>query len=247
MSLKLFLDTKDTSTIKNGLNNTPSDSTFIFGEILPDSITNVSCYLESASIPNIVYNIRATNNTLTFFENSGAVLKTATLSPAQYDANSLASALQTAMNSAGSNTYTISYSSLLRKLTIATTLPFTFQIQPSSTLLSNIGFDAMTTFATSKQADYQVNLLASRYIDVVVNFNCASVALNKRNNILQRIHLNDNTGSVIFYQAQVQAATVTSAHSLRQIEVRLYDDQGNLYNIDKNHSCTYNLVLQPLD
>jgi hypothetical protein len=247
--LKLFLDTNDTDTIKNGSNSTPSDCSFIFGQTLPDSITNVGVCLYEATIPNIRYNVRSgVNNILYFYENAGAVTFTATLTQGVYDATSLASALQTAMNGSGAaNTYTVTYSSTTKKMTIATVLPFTFQVLSSSTCLTLIGFEAMTSFATTKTGDYMVNLLTTRYVDIVVNFNAASIALNKRSNILARVNLDDAIGTVIFYQASVLANTVTQAESLRQIEVRLYDDAGDPYVIDKNHSCTYTLLLSPLD
>lgn len=248
MSIKLFLDTLDTQVVKSGINNTPSDSTFIFGEILPDSVTNVGVMLESASIPNIVPNIRPGRNTLDFFENGGAVLRTATVATGLYDANTLVTALQTAMNASGAaNTYTVTYNSITKKILISTTLPNTFRILSSSTMLTQIGYDAMTSFDTTKTADYLINLLSTRYVDILVNFNTASIALNKRSNILQRVHFTESLGSIVFYQAQVPSSAVCSAESLRQIEVRLYDDTGSLYNLDKNHQCTYSLYLTPLD
>lgn len=246
--LRMLLDTNDQAVVKSGVNQTPADSTFIFGEILPSQVTNVGVCLEAATIPNIVPSVRAGRNTLDFYENGGAVLRTATVAAGFYDANTLATALQTAMNNSGaSNTYTVSYNSTTRKLTIATTLPNTYRIIGSSTCLTQIGFDTQSSFATTSTADYVINLLPTRYVDIVVNFNAASIALNKRSNILQRVNLSEASGNVIFYQSPFITNVVTSAESMRQIEVRLYDDQGALFSIDKNHQCTYSLILMPLD
>lgn len=248
--LRLLLDTSDTSVLKSGANQTPADSSFILGEILPSQVTNVAVCLESATIPNIVPNIRAGRNGLDFYENGGAVLRTATVSAGFYDANTLAAALQTSMNTSGAvNTYAVTYNTLTRKLSIATTLPNTFRILDSSTCLVQLGYEAgvAISYATIKTGDYVVNLLPSRYVDIVVNFNCASIALNKRSNIIQRVNLSEAVGNVVFYQAAFLTNTVTGAESLRQIEVRLYDDTGALFALDKNHQCSYTFILLPLD
>lgn len=255
--LRLLLDTNDQAAVKSGANQTPADTTFIFGEILPSQVTNVGVCLDSATIPNIIPNIRAAsgtssgNNTLEFYENGGVVIRTATLTAGFYDANTLAAALQTAMNTAPgvANTYSVNYSTLTRKLSISTTLPNTYRILGSSTCLTQIGFDAEGTssFTTTSTANYVINLLSTRYVDLVVNFNAASIALNKRSNILQRINLTEASGNIVFYQAAYLTNVVTSAESLRQIEVRLYDDQGALFAVDKTHQCTYSLILVPLD
>lgn len=249
MSLKLFLDTRDASSLRNTGSRTPADSTWIFGEILPNTVSNVGVCLEAASIPNIIPTIKTGSNTLVFFENGLTVPRTATIAPGFYDGLTLATALQSAMNSAGAaNTYTVSYSTITRKFTITTTISNTFAITAASTSLEILGFQAApTSYTLSKIAAFVINLVPTRYVDICVNFNAASIALSKRPNILQRVHLNNAVGNVIFYQASILSQVVTSAESLRQIEVRLYDDRGILYDIDSNHNCSYNLLLTPLD
>ena len=187
MSIKLFLDTSDTSAVKSGFNQTPADSTFIFGELLPDQITNVACYLESASIPVTVHTFTSANNAMSFYENLGAVQKDAVIPFGTYSGTELASALQIAMNAVAVNTYTVSYSSVTKKMTISTILPATLQILSVSTCLDKLGFEPMSSFQSAVSSSYMVNLLGTRYVDLVVNFNANSIALNKRANILARI------------------------------------------------------------
>lgn len=245
--IRLFLDTNDTEAIKSGNNSTPSDTSFIFGDVMNDQITNVSVFLESASIPITVYPFTSSNNTFSFFENLGAVQRNAVIPVGSYTGTELATALQTAMNAVGSNVYTISYSTITKKLTISTVLPSTFRILSASTCLNRLGYEPMTTFQTARSSDYMVNLQGSRYVDMCVNFNTSSIALNKRGNILARIPLGASTGNIYFYQPNLAVESVVNASSLRNIEVRLYDDTGNLYNTDKNHQITYTLILKPLD
>lgn len=247
--IRLYLDTSDTNGVIKSNNSNPADSVFILGEVVPSQITNLAVWLESASIPNITYTVNEFNNRLVFSENGNSgITFTASIIQGYYDGSGFATAVQTAMNSAGAaNTYTVSYSLITKKLLITTILPATFRIRDSSTCLEPLGYNAMTSFAAGKGGDFQVNLVPIRYVDMCVNFNSASIALNRRPNILQRIQFSAAAGSVLFWQASVPVKTVCNAESLRQIEVRLYDDSGRLLSVDQNHQVAYTLILEPLD
>ena len=89
--------------------------------------------LVNATIPFASNNcITGVNDTICFYENS--TQKTATISPGQYTATTLATAVQSALNTASAsyNTYAVTYSSTTTKLTI--TAGNNFQILGSNVL-----------------------------------------------------------------------------------------------------------------
>lgn len=242
---RLYLDSSDNDA---NINTHPGDTTWVLGEVIPPSITSVSIFLDSCSIPITIPTFRSgVNNILDFYENSGAVLRQAVISPGTYSGLELATELQTQMNAVGSNTYTVTYSSITKKLSINTTIPDTFRILSSSTCLGKTGFQASLVFVSGQVGDYMVFLLGSRYLDVCVNFNCTSIALNRRNNIIARIPLSAEAGSVIFWASQIPIKSVCSVADLTEINIRLFDDTGSSYLIDPNHQVTYNFAMEPLD
>lgn len=116
----------------------------LFGNIFKRTTTEVSSYTVSNS-----------NNQLVFDEGGGDL--TATVANGSYTASGLATAIKTAMDSAGS-TFTISYSTSTKKYTLAQTTPATFNLHCTNTtnaIWSLIGFStsANKTGSTSYAAD----------------------------------------------------------------------------------------------
>lgn len=242
---RLFLDSNDAAA---NVNTHPGDTTWVLGEVIPPTITSVSIFLDSCSIPITIPTFRGgVNNILDFYENGVATLLQAVITPGTYSGLELATELQTQLNAVGANIYTVTYSSITKKLSITTTLPDTFRILSTSTCLEKIGFQASSAFVSGQVGEYMVFLLGSRYLDVCVNFDCASIALNRRSNIIARIPLSAEAGSVIFWSAQIPIKSVCSATSLSEMNVRLFDDNGSPYLIDANHQVTYNFIMEPLD
>ena len=79
----------------------------------------VSIELLSGCIPASLYNVNTGWNQFTFGENY--VKRTITLSPGQYTIQQLATQLQTLLNIGSINTYSITYSSVTKKVTISAT------------------------------------------------------------------------------------------------------------------------------
>jgi hypothetical protein len=115
--------------------------------------------LLSASIPNTLYNITATNNTI-YWTRGGAL--SATIPAGAYSVTDLCLALATAMDTAdGVETYQVSYSPVTMKISIictaATVLTCT---NTTNSMWYEIGFDtaADTGSATSHTADNVLRL-----------------------------------------------------------------------------------------
>ncbi len=90
----------------------------------------VSIELVGGFVPADLYNVAVAWGSFRFGENGGATKWTVTLSPGQYTATQLAAELQTQLNAlAGiTNTYTVAYSDITKKITVSATgaVDFTF-------------------------------------------------------------------------------------------------------------------------
>jgi len=78
--------------------------------------------LVSAEIPNTQYVFTSANNYIDFNEGAGAL--SAQITPGTYSIDDLVSHLKTILDAAGSDTYTVSFDEITKKLTIASTGSF---------------------------------------------------------------------------------------------------------------------------
>ena len=96
----------------------------------------VSIGLVTGCVPADLYNVTATWNTFIFYE-VGEATQILSLTPGQYTPTTLATELQTRLNVASSNTYTVGYSDTTKRLTITATngspAEFTFYFKPGQT------------------------------------------------------------------------------------------------------------------
>ena len=94
----------------------------------------VSIELVNGSVPADLYNVATGWNSFTF--NEGSVVWTVTLTPGQYTAAQLAAELETQLNALSGrlNTYTVSYDTITRKMSISTpgTTRFIFYFMTSA-------------------------------------------------------------------------------------------------------------------
>ena len=120
---------------------------------------------------NSLYNVNLNNNKVYFTESS--ILKTATLTNGYYTQSELATQLQTQMNSAGSNTYTITFNSNTYQYTISSTGNFGFQFATNTTASARklIGYSlANKTESTSSTSNNVIDLnpIKCIYIDLLI-------------------------------------------------------------------------------
>ena len=115
------------------------------------------CYiLKNLQIANTIYNINSDNNT--FILNDGTD-KNITISIGNYTVNSLKTAVEDELNliSAGTITFTVTFSSTTGKFTIVGTSNFTL-IFPDANTASTYGFTDLSVTGTTITADKIVNL-----------------------------------------------------------------------------------------
>lgn len=209
-----------------------------------------SIYLQSASIPNTEPSvITGLNDTLVFRENGGVVDFTATLPQGFYSAPGYATALQTAMNAVGANTYTVSYNTQTLKFTITTILPNTFALRSNSTMLNEMGFSLsqLNTFTTGKVADWVCDISGSHYVDIQSNFNTNTIASGmNRKNILARIQLDVPKGNIVYYKNQVDSnIIIVKRLDLEQLEFKIFNDKGTMFQVDPNQKICLSLHIKP--
>ena len=147
----IFLNSSDAGTDGNG------DYTFTFKDTLTKCRT---IQLVGYNFPYSWYNIQSTSNTLKFTENSGSTITT-TIPIGAYSAYPFLSAIQTAINSAGSQAYTVTLNTVSNCITISTSGNKSFTILFSSTLAPALGMTANIS-SSSKSITFplQMNLLS---------------------------------------------------------------------------------------
>lgn len=250
-AFKLFLDS-DYSSYKSA-DTSPTDMNFNLNAVLSDNYDVYELSLLEVSAPNIEPTFQTGYNTnLVFRENGGVVDFVATITQGTYNGTDLATEIQTRMNSVVgiANSYTCSYNQSTFKLSISANIPNTFAIRSNSTCLAELGFASTgsTAFATTQTSNYIVNLVGSRYMDVIINHPTNSIATGaqSRSNLLARVKWSVPKGSIERYQAQVPMAHNVSRNSLAGIEIRFFNDKGRQMNLDPNHRITLTLMIRPV-
>ena len=247
---KLFLDSSYSSY--KSVDTSPTDLNFNIGNILSDNYDVYKIALLEMSMPNIEPCFQTNYNTsLIFRENGGAVDFTAVITQGTYNGTDLATEIAARMNSVVgiANTYSCAYNQSTLKLTITCNIPNTFSIRSNSTCLQELGFPtANTGFSVSQTSSYVVNLIGSRYVDILINHptNSLSTGAIQRNNILARCKFSVPKGSIEKYQIQIPMYHNVSRTSLSNIEIRVFNQFGRQVLLDANHSITFILDIQPV-
>jgi hypothetical protein len=151
--------------------------------------------LLSASIPNTLYNIIMTNNTI-YWTRGGAL--SATIPVGAYSVTDLCLVLVTTMDSAnGVKTYQVSYSLTIMKISIiCTTMTVLTYTSTTNSMWYKIGFDTIldTNLVTSHTADNILHLdfplfvlisiseISSTEVTTTANF-CANICVSMSHNL----------------------------------------------------------------
>ena len=250
MSFKLFLDS-DYSSYKSS-DTSPTDMNFNINNVLSDNYDVYRLSLLEVSAPNIEPVFQTGINTsLVFRENSGVVDFIATITQGTYTGTDLATEIAARMNSVVgiANSYTCSYNQSTLKLTISANIPNTFSIRSNSTCLQQLGFTSTSTsFAVVHTGSYIVNLVGSRYMDVLINHptNSLSTGAIQRPNILARVKWEVPKGSIQLYQTQIPLSHNVNRNSLSNMEIRFFNDSGRQMSMDPNHRITLTLMIEPV-
>ena len=209
----LLLSSKDRSS------GTPEDSIFHLNENELHETHNVM--LKDIVIPNTMYNIRTSNNTLDY--DIGGVAKTATVPVGYYSLADLVIALNTAQAD-----LVFSENSFAKKLNV-TSASNSF-IKTSSTIKKVIGASIQNVPSTSYTLDSFYNLNPTNYIHVISNLAEADALISsdgKRYPVIASIPVLFSFGSIL-NQTENNDTLDSSKHisnlNLSTINMRLVDD-----------------------
>ena len=116
--------------------------------------------LLTANIPFTWDNITTANNRLTLIELPGPVSHPATVPVGRYTGTTLATALQTALNTVATlHTYTVAFDTNTFKFTISATGNFQLNFAVTDTIAAAVGFDQVTTSSATSVTSTNVVLL----------------------------------------------------------------------------------------
>lgn len=103
------------------------------------------------------------NNIIPFIESSTPLItRTATISQGNYNSLDISTAISTAMNLSGTQTYTVTYDNITNYITISATSTFSLQFSNPSSLYYILGFpQTNTAFSTTFTSSSPINLSPS--------------------------------------------------------------------------------------
>jgi hypothetical protein len=233
MASYIFINSEDRSYASS---TSPSNFSIQINSTVADAPRS-SLSVESVTFYNLEYGVNSTNNTLVFRENSDDLTDfTVTITPGNYSASEFVSVLKTAMDAAGTNTYTVSYSSTTGKINITVILPDTFKLVSGTMLTSVIGYEVMTSFVATKTADYPINLAGTSYIDLALglsNRNIVSGIGQYRPFI--RIPVSVGFGSLVeFTNFSDSDETTIATDDLDELNVVMYNDRRQVFDLPRN-------------
>jgi hypothetical protein len=208
--------------------------------------TKFQVHLKKFIMPFIEYPINSKTNTLIFEENSNPTDLTATVPVGSYSITDFATALKTALDAAGAGTFTITYNTINKKLTIAST--GTFKLI-SGGLLDIIGFAAGLSFAGSVVADYPVNLDGTDFLNIYTSLITDNYAPGPkpRGSLLARVPVDVSYGDLISYvNEDDHTFPVLNGEALENINFQLYDDYNRLLELPENCNCSIVLSIHML-
>lgn len=201
--------------------------------------TAMAISVESFVFPNLEYSINNKNNLIVFQENNTATDINSTLTPGFYDGPALATELQTQLNADGANTYTVTYLDASGKLTVTVT---------SGTNVKFMNYSKVTgflpgAFAASVAGNYPIRLEGSQNINITTNLSSTTYSSKGIKNIIKQIPLFARPQEILYYQNSNDADNViVSGGDLNNLEIRLLDDNGFLFELPDN--CHWSISLR---
>ncbi len=223
--------------------STPSQSIWVINQsVLQNTATN-RISLSSIQFLNAVFAVNSNYNSIVFYENSGSTPFTAVLPIANYDDVSICTAIVSAMNAVGANTYACTYSSLYLTLTISIATGTSFELV-SGSAINILGFSSnlLGGFVSTLTAGNILRLDGTSYIDVRSNLQQNNITSNGRP-VFCRIPVVQPPGDLVVFQPSYEVSTIYDPNSISSIEIYLFDDQGNQYTLPSNCALQVAFVL----
>jgi hypothetical protein len=232
---------------RNRIMGSNTDFTIFFNDSFLDHDGDYLLGLDECIIPNLIYPIRSGRNQVIFYENNDSKNAfTATIPTGNYDATSFATALKTAMDTAGANTYTVSISSITKRITVASA-PDNFRfanilMTPAMNRILGYFSNEIMLFDTTQIGSLPVRLDGDEYLllqmDTISNDNLVSQVPTR--GILDVIPLNVGFGNIVYHQANSDNDyTPLRATQLNNVRIRLLNPDGQPVELPDNCPCQF--------
>ena len=245
-SIYIFLNSDDRTT------GEPHQPVFNLSSIASSNLLNYKLSLSTLEFPNSVYAINSVrNNNFLYFQEAGSTAATysGTFTETEYTGATFATEVQSILNNNTGNayTYTVSYSSTTKKLTISEGSNNQFRIVTGdSTAHREVGWDVVnvTDFKTAAyELSAPIDISGTKYIDVVSSIGNLNVSSSYNSNIIFRCPVNSSFGDIIFYQNTDNSEMYISHDDFSEIRLDLRDDRGRPFQLPHNASASFVLRL----
>lgn len=242
MTSLLFLTTRDSETASN------YDTFWNINYPRLNTLHRYKVSLQSIEFANSVYPINNNNNVIRVDEDAGSQTSSVTLTNQGYTGTELATELQTKLNADATlaGTYAVSYSTQTKLLTIGVSggaAAFSFETVANDAY-DDLGFNrsSFAAEAASQTSDFPINISGTQYVDVVTNLTTHNHSNSSTAKVLDRVPLEVPFGSIVFYQPEYEQDLYVTTDQIDQIDLRLVDDRGNLFELPAN--CYVSLTLR---
>ena len=192
------------------------------------SLTNIgeaSISVNQIFIPNAVYPVNSTNNTVKFVEVATEI--SVVIPPGSYTGTAFATAIAVAMTAGTLNarTYTASYDmTSLYTLSVTGSGTFYFNTSTASRSMGFVTFPA--TLALTNTGTVPINCSGSSFVDVLCTLSLKTYSSTLNNTTIARIPLTENFGSYILWEPQFEVKHELLVNQLNSIGISLQDDRG---------------------
>lgn len=235
-SFFLFLNSKDVSI------GTSSNFQVDFEQSgINFSDAEIAIGVDYVIFPNLIYPIRSGRNQLVINEGGGNL--TATIAEGNYDITTFPTALKTALDAAGADTYTVTISSSTYKITISSTGTFSMKFSSTSTSgdmwkILGFAYNTDTSTTASHTGTMPIRLDGDEYyclmIDNLPSTNISSSFSTR--GIMDIIPMNNAFGDIIYYTPnQKNNFVLTNTENLKYLRIRITDQWG--YDIPLPDNC----------
>ena len=202
-----------------------------------NNIKNVKVSILNAQFPYSFYIINVYNNLLRMSVNGGAQF-TLTLTPGNYNSNTLATEILAQLALAGVTTISITLSNITGRLsftTIGTSIEFFYT---GSTIFPVLGFDKLTNYVSVTKvltAPYPLNLLNTLKIRICSYALCSNSldsSVNGNLNLLASFAVNAESYGLNLYENQTGIKSQLNIKELNGFDIQILDDNSNLINFN---------------
>lgn len=198
-------------------------------------------------IPNTIYNVSSTCNVIQFDE--GGSTLSGTVTSGSYDSSTILSAVTTAMNAVGTQTYTATYSATTFTITI-TASSGTFRIHSGSTysfsnsILPLLGFISTSSTGSTQTSSGAINLAGNKYLYVEITGMDVSVGFKSSNSVDFGTYVvpvqSSPNGQINYMFENTQYKQISQSNSnITQIYVRLKSAGNTVVNLNSSDWCMF--------